>query len=59
MSVGWRDQIDALARDGYRGFVSLETHWRGPRGDKMEASRLCGERLRALVQEANAIARRG
>lgn len=49
MSVDWRGQIDALVRDGYRGFISLETHWKGPHGDKMEASRLCGERLAALT----------
>jgi sugar phosphate isomerase/epimerase len=58
MSVRWRDQLDALVRDGYRGFISLETHWKGPHGDKMEASRLCGERLRTLVADANAVAAR-
>lgn len=50
MDVDWRGQIAALVRDGYHGFVSLETHWKGPHGDKMEASRICGERLRALLQ---------
>jgi sugar phosphate isomerase/epimerase len=50
MDVDWRGQIQALVRDGYRGFVSLETHWQGPHGDKLEASRICGEKLRALLQ---------
>ena len=27
-----RGQIDALLRDGYRGGISLETHWPGPGG---------------------------
>src|SRR5262245_17296547 len=38
MGVDWRGQLAALARDGYRGTISLETHWKGPRGDKFEAS---------------------
>jgi len=50
MGVGWRGQLDALARDGYRGGVSLETHWPGPGGNKLEASRICGRNLRALVE---------
>ena len=49
MDVDWRGQIDALNRDGYEGWISLETHWTGPRGDKMEASTLCGRSLRALT----------
>lgn len=47
--VGWEPQIAALARGGYRGDINLETHWAGPRGDKMEASRLCARRLRQMV----------
>jgi sugar phosphate isomerase/epimerase len=46
--VNWRGQIDALRRDGYAGAISLETHWTGPHGDKLEASRTCGEVLRTL-----------
>ena len=30
MGIDWRGQMAALARDGYRGGVSLETHWDGP-----------------------------
>src|SRR4051812_5907095 len=40
--VGWREQLDALARDGYKGWISLETHWQGPGGNKHEASMICG-----------------
>lgn len=47
--VDWKGQIDALLRDGYRGAVSLETHWPGPNNDKMEASIICGWNLRGLL----------
>ena len=52
MSVDWRGQLLALVADGYRGAISLETHWKGPRGDKLEASTICGRNLKALVREA-------
>jgi sugar phosphate isomerase/epimerase len=48
-SIDWTGQIDALARDGYRGWFSLETHWRGPAGDRLEASRICGRNLMRMV----------
>ena len=44
-----REQIDLLERDGYKGWVSLETHWPGPGGDKHEASMICGRKLIELV----------
>ncbi len=47
--IDWRGQIDALARDGYNGYINLETHWQGPGGDKHEASMICGRNLRKLV----------
>jgi len=43
--VDWKGQIHALARDGYRGWISLETHWGGPGGNKLEGSRICGRNL--------------
>jgi sugar phosphate isomerase/epimerase len=52
MAVGWPDQLAALVRDGYQGWISLETHWRGPHGDKFEASMICGRNLRTLVEQA-------
>ncbi len=48
-SIDWTGQIAALQRDGYRGWFSLETHWRGPTGDKLEASRICGRNLVRMV----------
>ncbi len=51
MSVGWKGQLDALRRDGYRGWISLETHWTGPSGDKFEASTICGKNLKSLVSD--------
>jgi sugar phosphate isomerase/epimerase len=50
--IGWKEQIEALRRDGYRGYISLETHWRGPSGDKHEASMICGRNLRTLATSA-------
>jgi sugar phosphate isomerase/epimerase len=48
--VPWKEQISALVNDGYRGFISLETHWNGPsENNKLEASRICGWNLRGLV----------
>lgn len=48
-SVDWKGQIAALLDDGYSGWLSLETHWPGPGGDKMEASKICGWNLRGLA----------
>ncbi|MGH9719911.1 MAG: sugar phosphate isomerase/epimerase family protein [Bryobacteraceae bacterium] len=47
--IDWRGQIAALAADGYRGWISLETHWPGPGGDKHLASMICGRNLKTLV----------
>jgi len=49
MGIDWRGQIDSLRRDGYDGWISLETHWAGPKGDKFEASTICGRNLKALA----------
>ncbi|MDQ3349656.1 MAG: sugar phosphate isomerase/epimerase, partial [Acidobacteriota bacterium] len=49
MGVDWKGQVAALVRDGYQGAVSLETHWRGPDGDRLQASIVCGKNLRELV----------
>lgn len=48
--VGWQGQVDSLVRDGYKGWLSLETHWPGPGGDKHEASMICGRKLVDLAQ---------
>ena len=47
--IDWRGQVEALRDDGYDGAFSLETHWTGPRGDKFEASQICGQTLKQLV----------
>ena len=47
--VGWPAQIAALHANGYSGWISLETHWRGPHNDKLEASRICAPTLVSLV----------
>lgn len=47
--VDWEGQFDALAEDGYSGYVHLETHWAGPEGNKLEGSRICGRNLKRLV----------
>ena len=49
MAIDWAGQIGALSRDGYGGAISLETHWRGPDGNRLEASTICGRSLRDLV----------
>jgi L-ribulose-5-phosphate 3-epimerase len=51
-TVDWKGQIAALVADGYRGWISLETHWPGPGGDKHEASMICGRTLKSLVASA-------
>ena len=48
-SVDWKGQIAALMADGYIGWLSLETHWPGPNGDKMQGSTICGWNLRGLA----------
>jgi sugar phosphate isomerase/epimerase len=53
-SIDWTGQIAAMLRDGYRGWFSLETHWRGPTGDRLQASIECGTRLGEMVAAARA-----
>jgi sugar phosphate isomerase/epimerase len=50
-AVDWKGQIAALVADGYHGWVSLETHWPGPQGDKFQGSLICGRNLMALLAE--------
>jgi sugar phosphate isomerase/epimerase len=52
MSIDWRGQIGALARDGYRRTISLETHWKGPNGDKFQGSLICARNLQDMVRHA-------
>jgi sugar phosphate isomerase/epimerase len=48
-AIDWNGQMAALARDGYKGWISLETHWAGPGNDKLQASIICGRNLKKLV----------
>jgi len=48
-AIDWKGQIAALLADGYEGYISLETHWPGPNGNKLEGSRICGWNLRGLA----------
>ena len=48
--LDWRGQIAQLLADGYRGWMSLETHWPGTAGgDKHMASVICGHNLKMLL----------
>lgn len=49
-SIDYGSQFDALRRDGYTGWISLETHARID-GDVERASRLCLQALRKWIQE--------
>ncbi len=48
-SLDWKGQVAALLSDGYKGYISLETHWAGPCGDKLAGSTICGWNLRGLA----------
>jgi sugar phosphate isomerase/epimerase len=48
-AIDWKGQIAALLKDGYAGYLSLETHWAGPGGNKLEGSKICGWNLRGLA----------
>lgn len=50
--IDWKGQIRALVEDGYHGYISLETHWGGPGGDKHAGSMICGRALKSLVTVA-------
>jgi sugar phosphate isomerase/epimerase len=47
--VDWKGQVAALLNDGYQGYLSLETHWAGPGGNKMLASTICGWNMKGLA----------
>ncbi|GAB4452745.1 MAG: sugar phosphate isomerase/epimerase [Armatimonadaceae bacterium] len=50
--IDYVGQFQALKADGFTGVVALETHWKGPNGDKEEASRLCLESLKQMIENA-------
>jgi L-ribulose-5-phosphate 3-epimerase len=51
--VDWPGQLSGLVRDGYRGHVVLETHWRGA-GSPEESTRISAAGLRQALERAGA-----
>jgi sugar phosphate isomerase/epimerase len=47
-------QFKALMRDGYKNIVSLETHWRDPKGNAESSSRVSMQGLKDLIAKASA-----
>jgi L-ribulose-5-phosphate 3-epimerase len=52
--IDWEGQFRALMRDGYRSFVTLETHWRGA-GSAEESTRQSMAGLRDALGRAGAL----
>jgi sugar phosphate isomerase/epimerase len=52
--IDWVGQYRALERDGYRGVVSLETHWRGA-GTPEESTRQSMAGMKDLLRRAGAL----
>jgi sugar phosphate isomerase/epimerase len=52
--IDYAGQFRALVKAGYRGTMSLETHWRGA-GSAEESSRQSMAGLKALLKEAGAL----
>jgi sugar phosphate isomerase/epimerase len=53
--IDFAGQIRALARDGYQGLLSLETHYKPASGDPEEGSRLCLRGMLNLMREAGGL----
>jgi sugar phosphate isomerase/epimerase len=51
-SINYVEQFRALARDGYDGTLSLETHYQHPEGGREQATRESFAALRQMLQEA-------
>jgi sugar phosphate isomerase/epimerase len=49
--VDWRGQIKALREDGYKGTLSLETHYRRPDGNKLLSTQESLEGLLKIIKE--------
>ena len=52
--IRYVEQYRALKKDGYRGVVSLETHWRGA-GTREESSRQSMRGMKELLRRAGAL----
>jgi len=49
--IDFKGQFAALKTDGYKGYLSLETHYRPFAGTAEQASRLCLQAMKALLPE--------
>jgi sugar phosphate isomerase/epimerase len=49
--IGYDEQFAALERDGYSGYISLETHYRPENGSPEQGSRECLTALRRWIKE--------
>ena len=52
--IDYAEQFRAMLRDGYRGTMSLETHWNGG-GTPEESSRICMAGTKELLRKAGAL----
>ncbi|GAC1630954.1 MAG: hypothetical protein NVS9B14_02180 [Candidatus Acidiferrum sp.] len=52
--INYAEQFRAMLRDGYRGTMSLETHWTGG-GTPEESSRICMAGTKELLRKAGAL----
>jgi L-ribulose-5-phosphate 3-epimerase len=52
--INYTEQFKAMMRDGYRGTMSLETHWTGG-GTPEESSRVCMAGTKDLLRKAGAL----
>jgi sugar phosphate isomerase/epimerase len=50
--IDYAGQFAALAKAGYSGVISLETHYKAPSGDPEESSRACLAGMKRLVDAA-------
>jgi L-ribulose-5-phosphate 3-epimerase len=52
--IDWAGQFTALKRDGYRGIISLETHWRGAGSPEASSLESWGG-MKSALQKAGAV----
>ena len=49
--IGYDEHFEALRRDGYRGWISLETHYIPQGGTPEDGSRACLSALRRYLRQ--------
>lgn len=55
--IDFQAHIEALVRDGYKGAISMETHWREEGMSKEEATIICVKNLWEMIDKAGLRAR--